>query len=203
MSLDESAIECSLKDLGRVDIILADSSPSDLLLHRHVLAKYHPIGFKGPVGESMAYVIRDQKRRPLGTILFGSSAWSCQDRDHWLGWSAEARKRNLVLTTNNTRFLILPWVSVPHLASHILGRVTRRLNIDWMDKYGHTVCLLETFVDTSCFRGTCYRAAGWKFIGKTRGRGRSGSKLATKSIKDILIQPLLPNFKETLCYVPA
>lgn len=203
IALDESPITNSLRGMGEVSITPAHSSPGDLLLHRHLLAKYHPIGFKGPVGESMAYLIRDGKGRPLGTILFGSSAWSCRDRDLWLGWSSEARKNNLVLTTNNTRFLILPWVRVPHLASHVLGRVTRHLNADWLQKYGHPVHLVETFVDASRYRGTCYMAAGWQRIGKTCGRGCRASKQVTKSIKDIFVRPLLPNFKETLRHVPS
>ena len=108
-----------------------------------------------------------------------------------------------MLTTNNTRFLILPWVKVPHLASHVLGKVIRRLNSDWIDKYGHPVHLLETFVDASYYQGTCYLAAGWQNIGKTCGRGCRAGKQATKSIKDILVRPLVPNFKKLLCHAPA
>ena len=151
----------------------------------------------------MANVIHDKNDRPLGAMLFGSSAWACIDRDRWIGWSSEARKANLKLTTNNTRFLILPWVKVPHLASHILGKVIRRLIRDWVNKYGHSIHLLETFIDASQYQGTCYLAAGWKRVGKTCGRGCRAGKQVTKSIKDILILPINPNFKEVLCYVQA
>lgn len=200
---DETPLKEPLHDLGKISIRLAHDHPGDLLHHRHTLAKYHPVGFKGPIGESMAYWVCDEQRRPLGTLLFGSSAWSCKDRDQWLGWSHDARKTNLIFTTNNTRFLILPWVKVPHLASHVLGRVVRRLNEDWMKKYGHPIHLLETFIDTSTYSGACYSAAGWRRIGKTTGRGCRAGKAVTKTIKDILVRPLSKNFKEVLCHVPA
>jgi len=94
-------------------------------------------------------------------------------RDDFIGWAAAARRANLKFFTNNMRFLILPWVRVPHLANHILGRVARRISADWMKKYGHPIYLLETFVERDCFQGTCYQAASWILVGQTKGRSRN------------------------------
>ena len=116
---------------------------------------------------------RDREDRPLACLLFGSAAWKCAARDRWIGWNAEQRQRHLGLLSNNARLVILPWVRVPHLASHLLGRVAARLSADWQQKYGHPVHLVETFVEQPRFAGTCYRAAGWVQVGLTTGRTRN------------------------------
>ena len=131
--------------------------------------------------------------------MFGAAAWKCQDRDQFIGWSAEQRKRNLGLIANNTRFLILPWVKVPHLASWILGWVSRRLCADWQAKYGHPVVLLETFVERERFAGTAYRAANWLAVGATAGRTRQDRHTRIQApVKDIYLYPLGRNFRERL-----
>jgi hypothetical protein len=131
-------------------------------------------------------------------------AWSSAprhlgSRDRHIGWTAEARRRNIRFVAYNTRFLILPWVQVPHLASHILGRIATLLPHDWAQLYGHPVYFAETFIDPGRFRGTCYRAANWKMLGLTTGRGKdSTSKRPNRSIKEVLGYPLTRRFRELL-----
>jgi len=133
-------------------------------------------------------------------MLFGSAAWKAGDRDAFIGWDTEARKSNLFLLTNNTRFLILPWVRVKNLASHILGKVCARLNTDWIDKYGHPIHLIETFVEQNRFRGICYRAAGWTHVGATVGRSRNDrDQTLSVPVKDIYLYPLNKDYAGRLC----
>jgi len=134
-------------------------------------------------------------------------AWSSAprhlgSRDRYIGWSAEARRRNIRYIAYNTRFLILPWVQVPHLASHILRRVANRLSGDWEQMYGHSVYFAETFIDPGRFRGTCYRASNWKLLGLTTGRGKdSNSKRPNRSIKEVLGYPIHPKFRDLLSQI--
>lgn len=176
---------------------VASGADRDLL--RCLLGRHHYLGVKNTVGENLAYLIRDQQQRPLGCLLFGSAAWQAADRDRFIGWPPPIRKQNLHLLTNNTRFLILPWVSVPNLASHVLSRITQRLSRDWQDKYGHPIHAVETFVDQSRFRGTCYRAANWLVAGQTTGRTRNDRQhqLSTPR-KTILLYPLTRQFQRIL-----
>ncbi len=165
-----------------------------------LLATYHYLGFNGTVGENMAYMAFDRRERPVGCLLFGSAAWKCAPRDGFLGWSPGARAANLNLITNNTRFLIPPWVQVPNLASHLLATSARRLCTDWQDKYSHPVHMLETFVDRERFRGTCYRAANWTLLGSTTGRTRNDRAKSIKApVKDIYVLGLTRRFREALC----
>jgi hypothetical protein len=138
--------------------------------------------------------------RLLSCFMFGSAAWSCRARDLWIGWTKAEKNRGLEYLTNNTRFLILPWVRVPHLASHLLSLVTGRIAMDWEQKYGHPIYCLETFVETQRFRGVCYRAANWNRVGQTPGRGRDGGQHeAILPIKDVYLYPLTPGFRRLLC----
>lgn len=130
-------------------------------LFKYLLSRYHYLGWSGIVGENMKYLVFDRKHDPLACLLFGSAAWKSAPRDNFIGWDAATREANLQLLTNNMRFLILPWVRVSHLASHILGQVARRISSDWMARYNHPIYLLETFVERERFRGTCYQAANW------------------------------------------
>jgi hypothetical protein len=143
-------------------------------------------------------MVFDGKQNPLACLLFGSAAWKCAPRDEFIGWNAETRKTNLHLATNNMRFLILPWVRVPHLASHILGRVARRIGADWEKRYGHPVYLLETFVERHCFQGICYQAANWIYVGQTKGRSRNGRPDLKVPVKDIYLYPLTKRFRHLL-----
>lgn len=175
-------------------------SPDHALFSRY-LARHHYLSFRGPVGENMAYLVRDRHGRELACMLFGAAAWKTKPRDGWIGWDDATRARRLSLVANNSRFLILPWVCVPHLASHLLGRIARRLAADWQMRYGHPVHLLETFVERQRFKGTCYRAANWKCVGQTQGRTRQDrTRNISAPVKDIYVYPLNPKFRERLCH---
>jgi hypothetical protein len=165
-----------------------------------LLEGHHYLGHRGTVGENMQYLVSDAQGNPLACVLFGAAAWQCKARDSEIGWDAAARARGLAQVTNNTRFLILPWVRVAHLASHVLGRIARRLSADWQGKYGHPIHLLETFVDTSRFAGTCYRAANWRIVGVTTGRTRQNKTMIPQAApKAVWLLPLRENFREALC----
>jgi len=180
-----------------VDVVAPGSV--DVRLFNSLLACYHYLGHRNTVGENLRYLMRDRHGRPVACALFGSAAWKCADRDAFIGWERAAREGNLQGLTNNTRFLVLPWVEVPHLASHVLGLITRRIRADWQAKYGHPVHALETFVDRSRFRGTCYRAANWVWLGATRGRTRNDRDHRTQaSVKDVYLFPLIPGFRQEL-----
>jgi hypothetical protein len=171
----------------------------ELQVFHALLQRYHYLGLRNGVGENLQYLVRDRHERPLACLLFGSAAWQCQPRDRFIGWSPEQRRRQLSRLTNNTRFLVLPWVRVPHLASHVLSRVGRRLSRDWQAKYGHPIDLVETFVERARFAGTAYQAAGWRAVGATTGRGRNGGHARRGPIKDVWLRPLHPDFRRRLC----
>ena len=163
------------------------------------LARFHYLGFGGVVGENLQYVVRDAQNRPLACLVFGAAAWKCQDRDRFIGWTAEQRQKHLARVANNTRFLILPWVRVPDLGSWMLGRVAARIGRDWQAKYGHSVVVLETFVEQSRFRGTVYRAANWQWVGRTQGRSRQDRHSCLQvAVKDIFLYPLRRDFRQAL-----
>lgn len=133
-------------------------------------------------------------------MMFGAAAWKVEARDIYIGWNAKQRSENLSYVVNNNRFLILPWVKVPHLASHILGKVCRRLNSDWQNKYYHPVYIVETFVEKERYAGTCYKAANWTHVGITKGRGKLDIKAQyLLPVKDIWLYPLDNSFREKLC----
>jgi hypothetical protein len=166
------------------------------LLHRH-----HYLSYRSPVGENLQYLVREPGGRPVACLLFGSAAWQCAARDGHIGWTGATRAGRLQLLTNNTRFLILPWVRIPHLASRVPGRVTRRLIADWQRKYGHPIYLLETFVERARFAGTCYQAANWVRVGQTKGRTRqdgADGRHQRVAIKEVYLYPLHPRFAERL-----
>lgn len=200
-SLEQRPVQDSLNRL--IPLRLQEVSPAKLKQARQQLESalhhHHYLGYRSRVGQNLQYWVCDAQERPLACVVFGAPAWQCAVRDQWIGWSACQRARHLPGVVNNTRFLILPWVRVPHLASHILGRIGRRIRQDWQAKYGQPIWLLETFVDRQRFAGTCYRAANWICLGQTRGRGRQGpaGKLST-SIKDVYVLPLHPDFRSHL-----
>jgi len=187
----------SLSELEPVQIQLVEDTGLQGLF-QCLLSRYHYLGFRSTVGENIKYLVFDYMQNPLACLLFGSAAWKCAPRDDFIGWDAETRKGNLHLVTNNMRFLILPWVRVPHLASHILGKVAKRISADWIAKYGHPIYLLETFVERDCFRGICYRAANWICLGQTTGRSRNGHRDLRVPVKDIYLYPLTKRFRDIL-----
>jgi hypothetical protein len=163
------------------------------------LATHHYLGYRGTVGENLRYLVWSAREQALACLVFEAAAWKVAARDAWLGWSAENRRRHLRWVTNNSRFLILPGVGVPHLASHVLALVTRRLRTDWQAKYGHPVALVETFVERDRFEGCCYRAANWLAVGSTEGRSRNDRRHELKvPVKDIYVYPLHRHFRRQL-----
>lgn len=172
-------------------------------LHEH-LWRHHYLGLR-VVGENLKYLVQSSDGRDLACLLFGAAAWQNAPRDQFIGWSASQRAEGLSHVVNNTRFLILPWVKVPGLASHVLSRAVRRLSDDWQGKYGHPVWLVETFVDRERFVGTAYRAANWQWIGPTRGRGRQGPdpRVRSTSIKEVFVYPLHRHFRQRLRTIRA
>jgi len=200
MACDRTPIEGALCDLQPVRIEPLREKDPDLALFRFLLQAHHYLGLRNSVGENLKYLVRDRQGRPVACLLFGAAAWKARARDEWIGWHADQRRGGLGRLANNTRFLVLPWVRVPHLASHLLGRVAQRLNADWTAKYGHRVELLETFVDRDRFRGTCYRAASWLHVGATVGRSRNDrDQTLSVPVKDIYVRPLAADFRRRLC----
>jgi len=174
--------------------------PAHAQLFRGLLQAHHYLGYSGPVGENLQYLAFDRHERPLACLLFGAAAWRVASRDHFIGWDAMARKQGLARVANNMRFLILPWVRVEHLASHLLGQVRRRLSADWLIKYGHPIDLLETFVEVERFNGTCYAAANWIRVGETTGRSRNDRhKRLRVPVKSVWLYPLHKRFRHRLC----
>ena len=188
-----------LRDLTplRIEVVQTPSLP----LLKHLLSAYHYLGFSGTVGENMKYLVYDRNNRLLACLLFGSAAWKTAPRDLFIGWSAHERQAGLSFITNNMRFLILPWVRVPHLASHLLSQIVNRLSSDWNHKYGHPIHVVETFVEKDRFRGTCYKAANWIYVGQTQGRSRNDrfTKLQVP-IKDVYLYPLTRHFRKELTH---
>ena len=192
-------IDCELNQIQPLQITVVRNHRQHEALFACLLSQYHYLGYRGIVGENMKYLVFDRYQRPLACVLFGSAAWSVQCRDHYIGWDADTRKRNLNFTTNNMRFLILPWVRVANLASHILGLTCRRLGPDWINHYGHRLYLLETFVDKDRFTGACYKAANWICVGQTKGRSRNDRYARLQvPIKDVYLFPMVKHFEQNL-----
>jgi len=197
MLIDTSPVTGSLGDIRPITLQQVRKS-ADEPLFNSLMEHHHYLGYQQPVGEHLKYLVWAQGR-PIACLAWSSAPRHLGSRDRYLGWNAEARRRNIRFIAYNTRFLILPWVRVPHLASHILGRVARALSEDWKRMYGHPVYFAETFIDPSRFRGTCYRAANWRLLGLTTGRGKaSNSHKANRPIKEVLGLALTPRFRELL-----
>ena len=197
VSVDMTPVRGKLADLRPLEFRLVRRTKDEPLFNGLVEA-HHYLGYSQPVGEHLKYII-SSRERPLACAAWCSAPRHLGPRDRFIGWSQEARKRNVRYIAYNTRFLILPWVEVPHLASHILGRMARLLPEDWERIYGHTLHFLETFTDPARYKGTCYRAANWVVLGNTTGRGHNApTKKRTVPVKAILGYPLSRRFRELL-----
>jgi len=195
--IDTSPIAAPLRALAPVVFHQVRRTPDEALWNG-LLAQYHYLGYQQPVGEHLKYLVV-AAGRPVACVAWSSPPRHLAPRDRFIGWSAATRRRNLRFVAYNPRFLILPWVTVPHLASHLLGRMATILPRDWERIYGHPIYFLETFVDPARFRGTCYRAANWVVLGRTTGRGHNApSHRRTQPIKEVLGYPLTPRFRERL-----
>ncbi len=193
-------VRCSLGQLGGVELVRIDSRRTkDSKTWNALMESYHYLGAGPLCGAQMRYLIKSPDHGWLGGLAFSAAAWRLAPRDGWIGWSEAARREHLSEVVCNSRFLILPQVEVPNLASHVLSLAVGRLAQDWRARYGLCPVLLETFVERDRFRGTCYRAAGWQHLGLTRGRGRQDrDREGALPVKDIYVYPLAPNFRETL-----
>lgn len=196
---DRVPIASSLAELIPLQVRELSRSPEDLPLFECLLHQHHYLSHTSSVGLNLKYLVRDRHGRPVSCLLFGSAAWQCASRDEFIGWSAAERQRALQQITNNTRFLVLPWVEARHLASHVLSRVLRQVRADWQRKYSRPLHLVETFVDTSRFFGSCYRAANWIEVGQTTGRTRQDrSNQIHVPPKRVLVYPLSREFRHAL-----
>lgn len=194
-------LESPLADVLPLQIQVVESGQSDYKLFQRYLVQHHYLGYGGPVGENMGYLVRDPQGRELACVLFGAAAWKAACRDQWIGWSAAQRAGALHFIANNSRFLLLPWVRISCLASCLLGHIARRINADWQRKYGHPLHLLESFVQVDRFAGTCYRAANWIEVGRTVGRTRQDRVHRIQApIKAVYVYPLHKQARQRLCH---
>ena len=202
VDVDATPLDVPLAELGPIEIRQVRRTPDealvDSLLHQH-----HYLGHVRPVGECLKYLVTVQhgtERRPIACFFWSSAPRHLGPRDRYIGWSKEARKAHIRFVAYQPRFLILPWVHVPHLASHLLGRMSRQLSADWERVYAHPIHYVETFVDPDRFRGTCYRAANWTLLGMTTGRGKDDqTKVANRSLKQVYGYALSKDFRRRLC----
>jgi hypothetical protein len=202
VSPDETPLVTSLGALGVLQLRQVRRTPEEALFNG-LLEQYHYLGYTQPVGEQLQYLVH-AAGRPVACVAWSSAPRHLGSRDRFIGWDAQARRANIALLAYNTRLLILPWVRVPHLASHLLGRMARVLSADWQRLYAHPIHWLETFVDPQRFRGTCYRAANWISLGMTTGRGKDDREhKANRPIKEVLGYPLVEDFRERLSRLPA
>ena len=200
LEIERRPLEASLQSLGPLRVEQVRRTTQEALFNS-LLAEHHYLGYTQPVGEHLKYLVFAQDQ-VVACLAWSSAPRHLGPRDRFLGWSAEARRKNLHLIATNLRFLVLPLVHVPHLASHILGRMARQLSGDWERVYGHPLYFLETFVDPTRFRGTCYRAANWIVLGHTTGRGKNDqTHRPNRSLKEVLGYPLDRHFRHRLSHV--
>lgn len=197
IQVDQTPLVGNLSEIGPIEFKQVRRQETEKHCNS-LIEQYHYLGYTQPVGEHLKYLI-SALGRPVACMTFSSAPRHIGSRDRYIGWTPEVRMKNLHLLAYNSRFLILPWVQVRFLASHLLSRTARVIASDWQHVYRHPVHYLETFVDTERYAGTCYYAANWRFLGKTTGRGKDGqSNKVNRSIKDVLGYPLSMNFRSKL-----
>jgi hypothetical protein len=197
IQIDQTPVHATLSEVQPLEIRQVRGTPLEKMFNS-LIDQYHYLGYCHPVGEHLKYIIFS-KGRPIACFAWSSAPRHIGCRDRFIGWSAEVRKKNLHLIAYNTRFLIFHWIRVPYLASHLLGRMAKALSIDWQRFYNHPIYFMETFVDTEKFLGTCYKAAGWQFLGLTTGRGKNDqTKKPNRSLKAVWGYPLSKDFRDKL-----
>ncbi|MCP4460655.1 MAG: DUF4338 domain-containing protein [Cytophagales bacterium] len=197
VEIDQSILATSVKMLQPIRVVQVRRTSLEKTFNG-LISQHHYLGYTQPVGEHLKYLFFS-KDRVLGCFSWSSAVRHLASRDRFIGWDAEIRKKNLHLLAYNSRFLIPEWIRVPHLASHLLAQCSKRISTDWQEIYNHPIYFLETFVDTELFKGTCYRAANWIYLGKTTGRGKNDQTgKANRSLKAVWGYPLAKNFKEYL-----
>ena len=196
--VDATPLRATLSELQPLEFCQVRRTEHESLF-RALLQSHHYLGYTRPVGECLTYLVYT-KDRPVACFAWSSAPRHLAPRDRFIGWSAQARSENIHAIAYNTRFLVLPWIEVPHLASHLLGRMAKRLSRDWEQAYAHPLYYLESFVDPERFYGTCYRAANWLFLGRTTGRGKADQMhRPNRSCKEVLGYPLRKHFRSMLC----
>lgn len=197
VEVDRTPLCASVRELGPLTFCQVRRTPREALFNG-LLASEHYLGYTQPVGEQLKFMVY-AGIRPVALFAWSSAARHLGPRDRYLGWQPEVRRRNIRFLAYNTRYLIPGWIQVPHLASHLLSRMTRMLSSEWEKVYGHPVYFAETFVDTTRHRGTCYRAANWVMLGRTQGRGKDDlTHKPNRTLKDVLGLPLSHDFRERL-----
>jgi hypothetical protein len=187
-------IQAGIGELGPVEIRQVRRTPEEKLFGSLIQA-HHYLAYSQPVGEHLKHLIY-ARGTPIACMAWSSAPRHLGPRDQFIGWSQDQRRAHIHLLAYNTRFLILPWAKVPGLGSYLLGRMAQRISEDWQRLYRHPVYLLETFIDPERFRGSCYRAANWKFLGLTTGRGKDDqTKEANRSLKQLWVLPLARDFR--------
>lgn len=194
----DRTIHAPLSALGPLQIRLVKRK-DDHQLWNELIDRYHYLGYTTPYGASLKYIVTSSQGTLLACALYSSPARRLQLRDQYIGWTDLNRQKNLQKIVQNSRFLILPWIKIPYLASHLLSKLCVSIRQDWRSTYGIQPVLLETFVDNSRYKGTCYHAANWTYVGNTCGRGRMDKMhLGKKSIKSIWVYPLVKSFRRHL-----
>ena len=201
VEVDTTPLRTSLRELGPLTFRQVRRTPEEALVNGLIQA-HHYLGYTRPVGEHLKFLVVAGER-PVACFVWSSAPRHLGPRDRFIGWPRAALRQNVRFVAYNSRYLILPWVHVPHLASHLLGRMVKMLPAEWERVYGHPVWFAETFVDSERFKGTCYRAANWVFLGRTTGRGNNDQTMrANRPIKDVLGYPLVKDFRERLWRQP-
>lgn len=196
--VDQTPIQCSVSALFPIKLEQVRRTPFERMFNA-LVSEYHYLGYTQPVGEHLKYVAFSHDR-PIACLAWGSAPYYIGVRDRFIGWSKKVRENNLQLIANNLRFLIMPWVEVSCLASYLLALNRHRLSKDWKRLYHHPIHLVETFVDTDQYRGTCYKADNWICVGKTTGQGKlSKTRQPLLSKKAVYVHPLAKNFRRKLC----
>jgi Domain of unknown function (DUF4338) len=202
VSVEQVPLLASLAEIRPLEFRQVRRTPQEALFNS-LIEHHHYLGYTQPVGEHLKYLVF-ARGRPIACMAFSSAPRHLGSRDRFIGWDKQARLKNIRLLAYNTRFLILPWVTVPHLASHILGRMARVLSADWQRLYGHPIYFVETFIDPQRFRGTCYRAANWIDLGQTTGRGKDApTHKPNRPVKQVLGYALVKDFRQRLSQVAA
>lgn len=194
----ETSIEGALKELVPIAVVLVERK-DDRELWKELVDRHHYLGYRVPFGASLRYLVKDKDDRVLGCFQWSSPAWKVKARDAWIGWKHEERESQLQRVVQNSRFLILPGVRIKGLASHLLAKMAKRIANDWEAAYAVRPVLLETFVDESRFKGTCYKAANWLNLGRTAGRGRMDrEEQAKEPVKSVWVLPLTRSWRRSI-----
>lgn len=198
LDLSWESIQSTVPELGPIEIRQVRRTPEEKLFGS-LMQAHHYLAYTQPVGEHLKHLVY-ARGTPIACLAWSSAPRHLAPRDRFIGWSKEQRKAGLGAIAYNSRFLILPWAKVPHLASHVLARVAPVVSADWQKLYQHPIHLLETFIDPERFRGSCYRAANWIYLGQSTGRGKADlTHRANRSLKELWVYPLTKDFRQRLC----